>query len=100
MLALGLFKPIFFITAGRRKRLKQIFNTPTIFDFVSQYTHGVAPASWAARHIGAGFLGRIACQDTRCVVRPKNPAPHRVYIDRKKENVILTPLYLSDTLSD
>ena len=27
-------------------------------------------------------------------------APHRGYIDRKKENVIFTPLYLGDTLSD
>ena len=26
--------------------------------------------------------------------------PHHGYIDRKKENVILQPLYLSDTLSD
>ena len=26
--------------------------------------------------------------------------PHREYIDRKKENVIFTPLYLGDPLSD
>ena len=26
--------------------------------------------------------------------------PHRGYTDRKKENIIFTPLYLSDTLSD
>ena len=27
-------------------------------------------------------------------------APHREYIDRKNENVIFTPLYLGDHLSD
>ena len=26
--------------------------------------------------------------------------PHHGYIDRKKENIIFTPLYLGDTLSD
>ena len=31
---------------------------------------------------------------------PRAGAPHREYIDRKKENVIFTPLYLGDTLSD
>ena len=34
-------------------------------------------------------------------MRPKKPARHtREYIDRKNENVIFTPLYLSDHLSD
>ena len=34
-------------------------------------------------------------------MRPKKPARHtREYIDRKNENVIFTPLYLGDHLSD
>ena len=35
-----------------------------------------------------------------CRAALKSGAPHRGYIDRKKENVIFTPLYLVDTLSD
>ena len=37
-------------------------------------------------------------QDTRAA--QEAGAPHRGYINRKKENVIFTPLYLGDTLSD
>ena len=35
-----------------------------------------------------------------CRAAQEAGAPHRGYIDRKKENVIFTPLYLGDTLSD
>ena len=35
----------------------------------------------------------------RCVAQEAG-VPHRGYIDRKKENVIFTPLYLGDNLSD
>ena len=35
-----------------------------------------------------------------CRAAQEAGAPHREYIDRKNENVIFTPLYLSDHLSD
>ena len=35
-----------------------------------------------------------------CRAAQEASAPHRGYIDRKKENVIFTPLYLGDPLSD
>ena len=35
-----------------------------------------------------------------CRAAQEAVAPHRGYTDRKKENIIFTPLYLSDTLSD
>ena len=35
-----------------------------------------------------------------CRAAQEASAPHREYIDRKKENVIFIPLYLGDTLSD
>ena len=35
-----------------------------------------------------------------CRAAQETGVPHRGYIDRKKENVIFTPLYLGDTLSD
>ena len=35
-----------------------------------------------------------------CRAAQEAGAPYRGYIDRKKENVIFTPLYLSDSLSD
>ena len=35
-----------------------------------------------------------------CRAAQESGTPHCGYIDRKKENVIFTPLYLSDTLSD
>ena len=35
-----------------------------------------------------------------CRVTQEAGMPHRGYIDRKKENIIFTPLYLGDTLSD
>ena len=35
-----------------------------------------------------------------CRVAQEAGAPHRKYIDRKNENVIFTPLYLGDHLSD
>ena len=35
-----------------------------------------------------------------CRAAQEAGAPHREYIDRKKENVIFTHLYLGDTLSD
>ena len=35
-----------------------------------------------------------------CRVAQEAGVPHRGCIDRKKENVIFTPLYLGDTLSD
>ena len=35
-----------------------------------------------------------------CHVAQEAGAPHRGYIDRKKENVSFTPLYLGDTLSN
>ena len=35
-----------------------------------------------------------------CHVAQEAGAPHHGYIGRKKENVIFTPLYLSDTLSN
>ena len=35
-----------------------------------------------------------------CRAAQEAGAPHREYIDRKKENVIFTPLYLGDSLSD
>ena len=35
-----------------------------------------------------------------CRVAQVAGVPHRGYIDRKKENVVFTPLYLGDTLSD
>ena len=35
-----------------------------------------------------------------CRAAQEAGAPHREYIDRKKENVIFTLLYLGDSLSD
>ena len=35
-----------------------------------------------------------------CRAAQEAGAPHREYIDRKNENVIFTPLYLGDHLSD
>ena len=35
-----------------------------------------------------------------CRAAQESGAPHREYIDRKNENVIFTPLYLGDHLSD
>ena len=35
-----------------------------------------------------------------CHAAQEAGVPHRGYIDRKKENIIFTPLYLSDPLSD
>ena len=35
-----------------------------------------------------------------CRAAQEAGAPHRGYIDRKKENIIFIPLYLRDTLSD
>ena len=35
-----------------------------------------------------------------CRAAQEAGAPHREYIDRKKENAIFTHLYLGDTLSD
>ena len=35
-----------------------------------------------------------------CRAAQEAGAPHREYIDRNKENVIFTPLYLGDPLSD
>ena len=35
-----------------------------------------------------------------CRAAQEAGAPHRGYIDRKKENIIFTPLYLGDPLSD
>ena len=35
-----------------------------------------------------------------CRAAQEAGAPHRGYIDRKKENVIFTPLHLGDPLSD
>ena len=35
-----------------------------------------------------------------CRVAQEAGAPHREYIDKKNENVIFTPLYLGDPLSD
>ena len=35
-----------------------------------------------------------------CRVAQEAGAPHRGYIDRKKENVVFTPLYLGGPLSD
>ena len=39
---------------------------------------------------------------TRHTIRAAQEAgtPHHGYIERKKENIIFTPLYLGDTLSD
>ena len=37
---------------------------------------------------------------TVCRAAQEADAPHREYIDRKNENVIFTPLYLGDHLSD
>ena len=35
-----------------------------------------------------------------CRAAQESGVPHRGYIDRKKENIIFTPLYLGDPLSD
>ena len=47
------------------------------------------------------FLTKLSSRHTIvCRTAQEAGAPHRGYIDRKKENVIFTPLYLSDPLSN
>ena len=35
-----------------------------------------------------------------CCAAQEAGTPHRGYVDRKEKNVIVTPLYLGDSLSD
>ena len=62
-----------------------------------------------AKRIDDAFQGRSAytyCAGTIsrhtvvCRAAQEAGTPHREYIDRKNENVIFTPLYLGDHLSD
>ena len=59
------------------------------------------------RHMHSAHVTKlIAAEHTRsrhtvvCRAAQEAGAPHREYIDRKNENVIFTPLYLGDHLSD
>ena len=52
-----------------------------------------------------GIISKNACHEESrhtvvCRAAQEAGAPHREYIDRKNENVIFTPLYLGDHLSD
>ena len=47
-----------------------------------------------------GCIHCISRYTVVCRAAQEAGAPHREYIDRKKENVIFTPLHLGDSLSD
>ena len=47
-----------------------------------------------------GLANYILRHTIVCRAAQEAGAPHRGYIDRKKENIIFTPLYLGDTLSN
>ena len=52
-------------------------------------------ASFGAEITTVGSRHTVVCRAAQ-----EAGAPHREYIDRKDENVIFTPLYLGDHLSD
>ena len=45
-------------------------------------------------------VNRVSRHTTVCHAAQEAGAPHRGYIDKKKENIIFTLLYLGDPLSD
>ena len=49
---------------------------------------------------GKALLPMVSRHTVVCRAAQEAGAPHREYIVRKKENVIFTPLYLGDPLSD
>ena len=46
------------------------------------------------------ILSSVSRHTVKCRAAQEAGAPHREYIYRKKENVIFTPLYLGDPLSN
>ena len=50
--------------------------------------------------VTVGIPAHISRHTIVCRAAQEAGAPHREYIDRKKENVIFTLLYLGDGLSD
>ena len=53
-----------------------------------------------SEHLASYWPSNISRHTVVCRAAQEAGAPHREYIDRKNENVIFTPLYLGDHLSD
>ena len=70
-----------------------------IWDAYKSYLHTLS-----LEEVSYSTYGITLCTVSRhtvvCRAAQEAGAPHREYIDRKNENVILTPLYLGDHLSD
>ena len=64
----------------------------------------VEPLLWGPLYFGISTILPLVLYISRhtvvCRAAQEAGAPHREYIDRKNENVIFTPLYLGDHLSD
>ena len=88
MACFGAFSPIFFSLPQEEEKMKQVLNALNISDFISKIVQIIYIYVFISRHT-------IVCRAAL-----EAGAPHREYIDRKNENVIFTPLYLGDHLSD